>query len=560
VVKSADIEDSVPHIPFLRTLITEASHQATINEYAAWFQEEFGLSSNNFKNVGTILELLYILKSIKPAQLSSHIANNSPEEMKREFLRFLTLNHINQKNIRPFFEEFLEEVFRAQVIDNREEFVTFDYNELLSNKDMLEVFEKYELDQPHLFHNKKERDTYINTLLNIRNDFLYKRWHKLNDFITFRKDPFGAVRSIIKPMSVFLAEGNNVQSMNTITKITDLHRFVSVQDSLSHVRDYIHSLVDSSQNKIVTRVYRDVTSKLVSEALQLFTTSQSQEDWDMGKKAFLYFFSKTEFGKEDSEAYKSFLVKKYTRERLSFSNADLYKYNSYALLIYILDVLDVSLTYDAKIVSKEDLTWIFTNFMDLAPKFNNNLLTYLRSMRQLFIKNSAYLFTYYELFEGLYNTMIMCGDYMNGWMIYTPNWARPAKNFDDFLNSMWKWEKSTVGRVWNWVSDSEVFSMRIQVNYFFYKLVNLYANIDMLMNEVSVDFVKFEFLDDRLIHRFTLNPEYKYLIESLLKNIAIGKGYNYHRFQGHSIPQVMLKDYKSRELKYLAAKKFADEE
>ena len=132
-------------------------------------------------------------------------------------------------------------------------------------------------------------------------------------------------------------------------------------------------------------------------------------------------------------------------------------------------------------ITSSDLRFIFANFGYFLTTFKWELISYMKMMREMFYINKAHLFDYYELFNGLYDAVLLSGPYY-GNSILPQSWNKPGELFDYFLDRLLGWENSYVKNVWGWQPSNQHFAIRIKANYFFYKLVNLMANYNEMKN------------------------------------------------------------------------------
>ena len=312
------------------------------------------------------------------------------------------------------------------------------------------------------------------------------------------------------------------------SKLAELLEFLTIKFGFQVIYDLSQTVI--SFTKIAQRSGITLSRVILTSFMKIFTRAHTNEDMKIGKLTFLSYFVNTKSLNNFPNEYKDFVVKKYKREKLKFAIDDIKDGYPELLRLYTLDVLQVSMEVENEFITPSDLRFIFANFGYFLTTFKWELISYMKMMREMFYINKAHLFDYYELFNGLYDAVLLSGPYY-GNSILPQSWNKPGELFDYFLDRLLGWENSYVKNVWGWQPSNQHFAIRIKANYFFYKLVNLMANYNEMKNN-KLTFAVIENDDDFLIHKFTLIKEYKNLLSNLKRELLDikHKGFNYKIF------------------------------
>ena len=529
---SSKIETIVNHISFLKPVLMETSAEKIIEIYRQKINQIFGYK---LVNINSVLHIFQELSTLDSVDLPTTLQSTTDDELTSKMIQFLS-KHPDMENMAGKFESFLQNVFNAVVAETG--FTQNKFEEVLTPKLIIVIIEKFETSTHFKFGNNQKKEELLNNLIYARNQFFRNKDVTYAEFLQFHQNPFESVADILIPMTVFYLNEDFEKEEEKASKIAQLNEFVVKKFTFEHLKYFAYKIIDIGRNLIT------VDSKLylliIGGILQVFLRANTNQNIIFGKQVFLYFFSK-EFGQPLPEEYKNFLVTKYKQENLKFSVENAKKYYPELIRLYTLDVLDASLGIEENFISTEDMRFIFINFHFFAPNFNPHLVPYMRSMTALFTHNKHFLTSFYELFNGLYDTVLLSGPYLvNRYQIEA--WTQPGYLFNFLLDKLLNWETSMVSYIWQWQPNSKHFKVQIKTNYFFYKLVNLVTFYDQLKDK-SFSFMKFEPKNDMLIHKFTLEPQYKQLLIKLKQNLFINTGFNYQRFSNTIIDKAQLLAY-----------------
>lgn len=530
--------------PFLAPLTREVS----VDKIVQFYEDELmTLFNYRLLNTNSILTLLEEMSSLNGVKVQAFASGLNLDRLQEETVSYLTLNRGVLGDHMPQWRVYLQKVWLAAVA--KAELAPFDPKDVLNSDQIRTAFDTYLNERHYEFKKDEDRQSYVDQMVSVRNTFFADRLKRYNQFLEFHAKPYDHINNILLKLAVYYTDVDCAAVELCGFKIGQLAEYLVPNLGFKHIESVAKALITNMRRG--TPKDSQVTTTIVAHLLQLFTKARSLEDLNIGKVIFLFYFNEFNFGRVISDEYKDFITLKYRRERLKFSVDDVKNGYPELLRIYTLDVLDTSLSIKENFIRPADYEFIFKNFRYFAKPMDPHLMPYIQSIKRLFTENGHLLGDFYELFNGLYDTMLLSGPYLVGGF-WPQDWSRTGLLFDDFLNRLLKWEKSKIWSWWEWQPDAKHFMVNIKTNYFFYKIVNLLTNIDQLKDQ-GIKFENFEPSDDYLIHRFTLVPEYRRLVFKLKGKLW--KGFRYHSFANQYYYPETLKAYQAGEKNHADAVK-----
>lgn len=549
----ANIEEEVEHISFLRPLLIEEEPSKVIEAYK---EKMFNFFQYKIQSTGSLKDLLEELSNLTPAALEYiNIHSGETDMLKKELQRFFNLNYRHFKNVEAPFTDFLLSAYVAFVREH-DTFKAIDTNNFLNEQQIREYFGEFEqqrsemyngkksesLDSPdlsisskdslnsrksNLFLNQQSRDKFVNDLVKIRNDFVASKSSEFDQLLEFLEspNPNSSIKQLLESMALYYLQNSPQSIFAVAAKIASINAFLVKINGYELLHQFLLGLTKNvKQNSNLNKANFKV---IFTYNINLFTFAIDDKDQLLGRDVFLDYFSLLEGQSEPCKEFKKFLIKKYKREQLKFETEAISSGYPDMIRLYTLDVLVVSLFTKEKFITKADFRYIFNNFEFFTGGFNLESLKFTKKMKYLFLSNCENLSEFYELFNSLYDTILLAGDYYSHTFL-TPEWSNPFKLFDKFLDSLKSWEIKYISVIWKWQPNQDHFATNIQTNYFFYKFINLVENREFL--EKGISFLKFDENDDVLIHKYTLLTKPKLLFEHLKNRLFPGTGFNYYRF------------------------------
>lgn len=523
-------------VPFLFQLVKEISVDKIVQHYEVEMKTLFNY---RMESANSILGLLNEVIALNPLKVQAAASGFNLDRLHDETVSYLSLNRGVLGDHTPQWKEYLQKVWLAAVA--KSELAAFDPKDILNSDQIKAAFDAYLALRQYEFAKPQDKQDYIDNLVATRNSFFDNRLQHYNQFLEFHAKPYELINNILLKLAVYYTDVDAEIPELTTFKVGQLAEFLVPNLGFKHLESLAKALITNMRRG--TPKDPQVTTSIVAQILQIFGKATSLADRNIGKVIFLFYFNEFNFGRVTSDEYKEFILLKYRRERLKFAVKDVKNGYPELLRLYTLDVLDTSLSIHEDFIRQADYDFIFKNFLYFAQPMDSHLMPYLQDTKKLFVKNGHLLMDFYELFNGLYDTMLLSGPYLVGGF-WPQDWSKAGLLFDDFLNRLLKWEKSKIWSWWEWQPDAKHFMVNIKTNYFFYKLVNLLTNMDQLSTQ-GIKFELFENGDDHLIHKFTLVPEYRRLLFKL--KAKLWKGFKYQSFANQYFYPETLKAFQAGE-------------
>ena len=522
-VHSIKLND-IPRIPFLQKCVELNNHAQIVDHYQREIEFLFGIQTRNYNS---ILQILTEIKEFKPESLRPLQNFENKQSINAHLRNFISYNKILDHGSLHDLKTVIRDIFVSVVAKNNLD--NFDFNAYVQEDEVTKIVCDLLQDKTIVFTNDNQKREYVQKISKLIQAHFSERKERYEHFVEFWSNPDGSVLSLLKPLIAYYTGIDESENGAEIAnKLTELLEFLVQKYGFKIVHDLSQDVmffVKANQHN------SDSLSRLIlTSFMKIFTRARSNEDMKIGKLTFLSYFANTDIFENFPTEYKDFLVKKYKREKLKFEVNDITTGYPELLRLYTIDVVQVSFEVERQFITPSDMRFIFVNFDYFLSPFTWELIPYMKMMREMFFKNKNHLFDYYELFNGLYDAMLLSGPYYARYLLPI-NWNKPGDLFDYFLDRLLNWENSYVKNVWGWQPSSKHFAIRIKANYFFYKLVNFNTNYHEMKNK-RMKFLNIQNDDDFLINKFTLIPEYKELVANLKKQLPEikDKGYNYKIF------------------------------
>jgi len=340
---------------------------------------------------------------------------------------------------------------------------------------------------------------------------------------------------------------NENETIETIIELLKAH--VAIHSGLlSDKYEFVAILGNMIGQEVVSKNFGNTfLVKLIDRVIGLFADANLVSSWRVGKQLLVSLLVSKIFDPPTPE-YRRFLLTKYSIEGLKkeFSRFDY----PFMLHCYHLDLLNAFADSETEIFEPTDLKFLFSNFISLTKKYNQNRLRLFHSLRGLLVKSGADLDAFYSLFNSLYNTVLHATEIHD----FEPVNLDPVVIFDKYLDSSLQHLNSFKVYFYSGQPDSKFFATDILSRYFFFKFVNLIYNLEQF-SSLGVRFDPFVYSNDVLLHKYTLKPENKDFID-YLRTAVLKETFNYKVFSDKEISRQVIKGFleQKRSLEDMEAK------
>lgn len=386
---------------------------------------------------------------------------------------------------------------------------------------------------------------------------------RIGSWLEFKAMPNASIEhlltQLIKQIKANPQKAEEIKAVEAITTIIELLRTLvyihsgELTDKYQFVYKFGEMIIDGATQKDLAKSF---LGKLMDKVMQLFAEANKASSWKLGKKLLVKFFL-PEFFKKPTPEYRKFLLKKYTLEGMK---RDLITTGyPFMLKCYHLDLLNTFTNSEKEnekeIFEPEDLKFLFSKFSMLADKYSQIHIELFDNLRELFFKPTDDLFlkstddldTFYSLFNSLYDTVLHAVQTYNYDTFSRYEYKNtPEIIFNNYLDQSLRHLSSLKSYLFTNQPDPKYFASDIKNRYFFYKFINLIRNLKSF-GKYGIRFLKFDYSNDVLIHKYTLKPESKAFID-FLRSAAIKETFNYKVFSEKEISPDVIKGYLEQQL------------
>jgi len=370
-----------------------------------------------------------------------------------------------------------------------------------------------------------ESEQLIKTVMDYKRDTLAQTKELVTQLITFANDD---------NIEHYLFQDQNELVVSKITALIELSILISPVESsfdfVSEVSKFFPNEREFSSPKATFHL------GMVKNLLEMFTRTSRVGHIKQGKELFVNFLTDIETYDEPTEAYKKFIIKRYKRDKLRSDLRNMNKNYDRMLRILAIDVIHTSLFLDFELIDRFQLIQMFKNLDSYLKDYDPREQQIFVSLRKMILDSSDALEMLPSMFQSLYDSFLHASQYYtHGYQGLFSDSDNFAILYESYIDYMWDWENSIIGRVFNWQPDSEHFPINIKENYVFYKMMNLVNNLDHFA-DMPILLKEFKYQDHYWIHQFFNFPAPRMIMNYMMTRYFPQKGYNYMNLRGLELP------------------------
>jgi hypothetical protein len=393
---------------------------------------------------------------------------------------------------------------------------------------------------------KKDRASiidHINSVVKFTNDPTVER---IGTWLEYKAMPSTSIESVLTEL--ITAINANPHKLDNIEADEATETIVQLLKTLTRIHDsdlndkfhFVHKFGEMVKVDLTEKTFlQSFRAKIIRRVFILFVNANQVSSWKLGKQLMIKILLPTSFGRATRQ-YRQFLLNKYTLEGMKTELVN--QVYPLTIKLYHLDLLRTFVDSELEIFEAEDLRFLFTNFLQLADLYSLPHIEYFATLRRLLLKSGDDLEVFYSLFNTLYDTMLHAVQSYQADISKPIEHTRfPATLFDRYLDSSLNAPGFLLSIFSSKQPDPKYFAVDMKNRYFFCKFFNLVNNLEEFADS-EIHFLKFEYSNDVLIHKYTLKTENKTLID-FLRNSFANSTFNYKVFSDKKISGKVISEY-----------------